>query len=244
VLRRCVCVDADDFARHYWGRKALLSRAAELMAASGEPAGFADLLSPHDADELLSRRGLRIPFLRIAQEGRVLPSDEFTGSGGAGAEIADQVLDEQVLAHYAQGATLVLQGLHRLWPPLIDFAGRLAAELVVPVGVNAYLTPSGNRGFATHYDTHDVFVLQVSGRKRWRVHEPVIAEPLDRQPWGGRADEVGAVATRGRGAGGAVAAPDGGRPRDNPVRAGRGVARHGGGRAGPARWIPSRRRHH
>ena len=122
----------------------------------------------------------------------MLPSHQFTGSGGEGAEIADQVLDEKVLDRYADGATLVLQGLHRLWPPLIDFAGALSAELAAPVGVNAYATPPANRGFATHYDTHDVFVLQVAGRKRWRVHEPVVPDPLERQASGGRPDEVGA----------------------------------------------------
>ncbi|MGH8825750.1 MAG: cupin domain-containing protein, partial [Jiangellaceae bacterium] len=193
ALRRCVHIDPARFARDHWGRAPLLSRAAELLAAGNVP-GFADLLSMDDADELLSRRGLRTPFLRIASEGRVVPPAEFTGGGGAGAEITDQVLDEQVLARYAGGATLVLQGLHRLWPPLIEFAGRLAAELAAPVGVNAYLTPAGNRGFATHYDTHDVFVLQVGGRKRWRVHEPVLIDPLERQSWAGRADEVAAVA--------------------------------------------------
>jgi cupin superfamily protein len=95
---------------------------------------------------------------------------------------------------YADGATLVLQGLHRIWPPLIDFARRLGAELRQPLQVNAYLTPAGNQGFGTHYDTHDVFVLQVDGTKRWRVHPPVLADPLERQAWGDRADEVGATA--------------------------------------------------
>ena len=193
ALRRCIHVDPAGFGRDHWGRTPFLSRVAQLVAAGNLP-GFADLLSADDADEILSRRGLRTPFLRIAQDGRVLPSAEFTGGGGAGAEITDQVLDEQVLARYADGATLVLQGLHRLWPPLIEFAGRLASELAAPVGVNAYLTPAGNRGFATHYDTHDVFVLQVAGRKRWRVHEPVLVDPVEQQPWGGRADEVAAVA--------------------------------------------------
>jgi lysine-specific demethylase/histidyl-hydroxylase NO66 len=64
----------------------------------------------------------------------------------------------------------------------------------VPVQANAYLTPAGNRGFDAHYDTHDVFVLQVTGRKRWRVHRPVLTDPVELQPWGGYAEEVGAAA--------------------------------------------------
>jgi ribosomal protein L16 Arg81 hydroxylase len=190
ALARCVAVEPAKFAAAHWGRAPLLSRAAELDG----PDGFRDLLSPGDADELLSRRGLRTPFLRVAKAGTLVPAGRYTGPGGAGAEIEDQVLDEKVLALYADGATLVLQGLHRIWPPLIDFARDLGAALAQPLQVNAYLTPAGNQGFASHYDTHDVFVLQVDGRKRWLVHEPVLADPLEQQTWGGRADEVAAVA--------------------------------------------------
>ncbi|MCM4077653.1 cupin domain-containing protein [Paractinoplanes hotanensis] len=190
ALSRAVAVEPGKFAAGYWGKAPLLSRAGELAG----PDGFADLLSPDAVDELLSRRGLRTPFLRVAQQGKVLPADRFTGGGGAGAEITDQVLDDQVMQLYAQGATLVLQGLHRLWPPLIDYSRRLGAELRRPLQVNAYLTPPGSQGFSTHYDTHDVFVLQVDGTKRWRLHEPVLADPLEKQAWGGRADEVSATA--------------------------------------------------
>ncbi|MFK3985216.1 cupin domain-containing protein [Micromonospora sp. NPDC050397] len=190
ALARCVALAPATFVAAHWGRAPLLSRAAEL----GNPDGFSDLLSPADADELLSRRGLRTPFLRAAKEGRVLPAARFTGGGGAGAEIGDQVLDERILDLYADGATLVLQGLHRNWPPLVDFTRELGTALNQPLQVNAYLTPAGNQGFATHYDTHDVFVLQVDGEKHWRIHEPVLPDPLERQPWGGRADEVSATA--------------------------------------------------
>jgi lysine-specific demethylase/histidyl-hydroxylase NO66 len=190
ALARCVAVEPEAFAGTYWGRSPLLSRAADLP----NPKGFADLLSPADADELLSRRGLRTPFLRVAKDGELVPASRYTGSGGAGAEVADQVLDERVLQLYADGATLVLQGLHRLWPPLIEFTRELGVDLMQPLQVNAYLTPPGNQGFATHYDTHDVFVLQVDGRKHWRIHRPVLPDPLERQPWGGRADEVAATA--------------------------------------------------
>ncbi|MFC0505970.1 cupin domain-containing protein [Micromonospora costi] len=190
ALARCVAVEPAKFAAAHWGQTPLLSRADELP----NPAGFTDLFSPADADELLSRRGLRTPFLRIAKDGDLVPSGRWTGGGGAGAEITDQVLDERVLEQYAGGATLVLQGLHRTWPALIDFARDLGLALGQPLQVNAYLTPAGNQGFATHYDTHDVFVLQVDGRKHWRIHPPVLPDPLERQPWGGRADEVAATA--------------------------------------------------
>jgi ribosomal protein L16 Arg81 hydroxylase len=183
ALRRCV--RSDDFAERHWDRAPLLSRRVD---------DYTDLLDLDDVDELLSRRALRTPFVRMARQGKVIPASRYTGGGGPGAEVADQVLDEKVFEELAGGATLVLQGLHRLWPPLVDLAGGLGRELGVPVQVNAYLTPPGNQGFATHYDTHAVFVLQVAGTKRWRVHPPVVRDPVERQPWGGRAGEVAAVA--------------------------------------------------
>ncbi|MBV1855547.1 cupin domain-containing protein [Catellatospora sp. NEAU-YM18] len=154
-----------------------------------------DLLDLEAVDELLSVRGLRTPFLRVAHDGKLVPAERFTGGGGLGAEISDQVRDDRVLDLLAGGATLVLQGLHRIWPPLQAFCLDLAGALGCAVQANAYLTPAGNTGFATHYDTHDVFVLQIAGTKHWRVHEPVHPDPLERQPWGGRADEVAATAT-------------------------------------------------
>ncbi|WP_345771797.1 cupin domain-containing protein [Geodermatophilus sabuli] len=99
-----------------------------------------------------------------------------------------------MLRLFADGSTVVLQGLHRLWPPLIEFADQLAADLGHPTQVNAYVTPPSSRGFSPHYDVHDVFVLQVAGEKHWRIHEPVLADPLRTQPWADRADAVAAAA--------------------------------------------------
>lgn len=167
-----------------WGREALHARASEL------PRGFDDLFDLSAVDELLSRRALRTPFLRLAKEGSIIPPARFTRSGGVGAEIADQVDDAAVARLFADGATIVLQALHRTWPPIGDFARELAAELGHPVQVNAYVTPPSSRGFAAHYDIHDVFVLQIAGEKRWVVHAPVLEAPLRSQPWTDRRDEV------------------------------------------------------
>src|SRR4051794_27617011 len=141
ALSRCAASDHTSFAEQQWGRAPLLSRAAEL------PAPFDDLLDAAAVDELVSQRGLRTPFLRMAKEGQVLSTGTFTRGGGAGASIGDQAADDRILARLDDGATLVLQALHRTWPPLVTFASRLSDELGHPVQINAYITPPGNRGF-------------------------------------------------------------------------------------------------
>lgn len=40
------------------------------------------------------------------------------------------------------------------------------------VGSNVYLTPPGTQGFAPHYDDIEAFVLQLEGKKRWRLYKP------------------------------------------------------------------------
>ena len=80
----------------------------------------------------------------------------------------------------------MLQSVHRMHPPVARFCRALAAELGHATQCNAYITPAGeHQGFDFHHDTHDVFVLQVSGRKRWIVHEPVVRLPLSSQPQAG-----------------------------------------------------------
>jgi len=49
------------------------------------------------------------------------------------------------------------------------------------VQVNAYLTPPASRGLGVHHDTHDVFVLQVHGRKLWQVWDAAVPFPLPHQ---------------------------------------------------------------
>ena len=73
MLSRCVATDPETFARQYWGRKPLLSRAEVL------PRDFSDLLSAETVDELIAERGIRAPFIRLAREGSVLAKDCYLG---------------------------------------------------------------------------------------------------------------------------------------------------------------------
>jgi lysine-specific demethylase/histidyl-hydroxylase NO66 len=180
VLSRLINISGAEFAADYWGQRALLSEADSL------PGTFADLLGADAVDELVSRRGLRTPFLRVAKAGTTLADSAFTAPGGVGAGIADQVSDDRLTRLFADGSTLVLQALHRTWPPIIELCQDLAADLGHPVQANAYVTPPQNQGFSDHYDVHDVFVLQIEGEKRWSVHAPVLEAPLRDQPWSDR----------------------------------------------------------
>jgi lysine-specific demethylase/histidyl-hydroxylase NO66 len=184
VLAQLIAVDRDQFADQYWGQQPLLSPATDLSARFGE------LLSADAIDELVSERGLRTPFLRVAKNGATLADQAFTAQGGVGAGIADQVSDDKLVRLFAEGSTLVLQALHRVWPPILEFCQRLAAELGHPVQANAYVTPPQNQGFSAHYDVHDVFVLQIDGEKQWRISPPVLESPLRGQPWSDRKSAV------------------------------------------------------
>ncbi|MET0735385.1 MAG: cupin domain-containing protein [Microbacterium sp.] len=184
ALTRLTGIPVPDFARDHWGEHPLLTR---------HGGGFDDLFSADAVDDLVADRGLRTPFVRMAAEGSVLAPSLFTASGGFGAEIGDQLDSEKVLTQFAGGATLVLQGLHRTWRPIADFTRALALEIGHPIQVNAYITPASSRGFDPHYDTHDVFVIQIAGAKHWTIHEPVHRHPLADQPW---TDHRSAVAAR------------------------------------------------
>ncbi len=164
-----------DFASRIWGTEALLVR-----DAAPELAG---LLTLDDVDELLARRGIRTPFVRVARNGDVLPTSSFTSGGGLGAGIADQVDTAQVAPLLDEGATVVLQGLHRIWEPVASFASELVGALGHPVQVNAYLTPPAAQGFAPHYDTHDVFVVQTSGTKHWTICAPAVSASQRNEDW-------------------------------------------------------------
>ena len=102
-----------------------------------------------------------------------------------------------MLQHYAAGATVVLQALQFSDPVYAELSTNLALELDHPIQVNAYLTPPAERGLDIHFDFHDVVVVQLAGRKRWRVwpalprsERPVKRGPSIRQP---SPDELGAV---------------------------------------------------
>jgi lysine-specific demethylase/histidyl-hydroxylase NO66 len=163
ALARCVG-DVDRFLGEVWSTRPLHHRSGS---------GFDDLMSFRDVDHMLSTMSLRLPAFRLVKDGKTLPSGTYTKSGRTGSTTMTGIADPaRIFQRFDEGATIVLQGLHRYWRPLAEFCRNLELVLGHPTQVNAYITPPGARGLAVHHDEHHVFVMQVSGRKHWDVYEP------------------------------------------------------------------------
>jgi Cupin superfamily protein len=175
-LERCVDpVGAADFLEDYWERK-------PLAIARDEPGRYDDLLSEADVEQLVCSGGLRYPGFRLVKAGEQLRARDYTVDVPWRPVPFTGTADvERVLAEWERGATIVLQGLHLTRPAVGTFCRLLEETLGHPAQANAYYTPRAAQGLPVHHDTHDVFVLQVSGEKRWLVYEPALELPLKDQ---------------------------------------------------------------
>jgi ribosomal protein L16 Arg81 hydroxylase len=173
-LRRLIHpVDPGTFKREYWEKQPLIVRRGELDY-------YGELLSLADVDRILSVPSIQSPQIRVVREGKDISLNKL-GAGGLTGDVRGVL--EALYAEYRRGATVVLQFLHERWEPLMRLCRSLTAEFSASVQVNVYLTPAEERGLNTHYDTHDVFVLQAAGSKHWRLYEGPTRLPLRGQPY-------------------------------------------------------------
>lgn len=123
-------------------------------------------------DHLINDTLLPSAAFRLVKDGRPLPVKSYTKRFGGNRDDQIRIADPALVFDlFADGATVVLESLHNYSVPIRDFCRDLEAELRRGTQVNVYITPPGAQGFATHVDSHDVFVVQVHGTKHWLVHE-------------------------------------------------------------------------
>jgi ribosomal protein L16 Arg81 hydroxylase len=158
---------------------------APLIGAGGGPGRFASLLTLARVDRFLAEADLRGNMVRLANHQSPVPEDRYLDAGGRIDAVA-------VACEYQRGSTIVLNELHESIPELGAFCRAVEEAFSSQVTTNVYLTPAGNQGFPPHYDNHDVFVMQVSGRKLWRLWET----PVDTPYRGERFEQSGFVAEK------------------------------------------------
>jgi hypothetical protein len=176
-------IPREAFFAQYWERRPLHIRRQD--------AGYYDsLLTRADLETVIASGGLRYPAIQLTKDGRYVPPEAFTQNHAVGRDSLSGVPDlTRIAALYRGGATLSMPFLHLAWKPLADFTAAIEADFDHPAHANVYLTPGGCRGFTPHYDTHEVFVLQIAGEKRWRVDAPPAPLPHHTQPFSAQSQQ-------------------------------------------------------
>ncbi len=144
---------------------------------------FRGVLSLEDVDRILSSHDLQHTSVQLVKNGTSVPPPQYTTEiDWQGMKIGGVIDLVKLFAEYQQGATILLDHLHRSWPPLARLCASVERFFSHPTQTNVYLTPPGSRGFAPHFDTHDVFILQAAGSKRWRLYGAPVQLPLPSHP--------------------------------------------------------------
>src|SRR5262249_23030854 len=82
---------------------------------------------------------------------------------------------------FNSGATIALGQMHERLPELATLCRAMEQRFSSHFQTNLYLSPRNAQGFKTHFDSHDVFALQVAGSKQWTLNDTLIELPLHGQ---------------------------------------------------------------
>jgi hypothetical protein len=138
----------------------------------GPEGRFGCLLGWNDLNRILRHHRLAPPRLRIADLDRS-PESIVAWRTGPKGERTPRLLSSVLRQALSDGATLVLDAVDEIHPPVAQLADELTRTFGDPVQANLYAGTKRSQGFGVHRDAHDVFVLQVQGAKAWTVYENV-----------------------------------------------------------------------
>jgi len=162
---------AESFFGRYWETSPFV-----VSERSGEH--YAPLLTRAQLESFLEGEDLRHPPVRLARLGGV-DQLAYLKSRSYGHFRVDGLIDSNALfGEFATGASIVIDQANAVFSSL----GRCAAALERFTGLRAqasvFLTPANAQSFKVHFDPHGVFVLQVAGKKVWRLFDQPAQWPL------------------------------------------------------------------
>jgi hypothetical protein len=134
----------------------------DFLHIPGEAQKFADLFPWPVLNDILRTHRFGAKGIRVVKDGRAVSHDAFLRDGIVRAPEITELLRE--------GATLVLERVDCMYQPLSRLSESLERVFQIPVQINMYAGWRVTHGFDVHWDDHDVIVLQVAGRKHWKVY--------------------------------------------------------------------------
>jgi ribosomal protein L16 Arg81 hydroxylase len=151
ILHPC---SADEFLANYAG--------TNFLHVSGDARKFESLFPWPALNHILRTHRFGAKGIRMVSGGRAVGQEAFLKDGIVRAPEMTELLRE--------GATVVLERVDCMYEPLTGLAENLERVFQVPIQVNMYAGWRVSHGFDVHWDDHDVIVLQVAGRKHWKIY--------------------------------------------------------------------------
>ena len=141
-------------------------------AASGVLRQWVD--GPALLDRLLATHDIGTDHHRLVRDRTDLPVASMGERVHGEAGLATRLVAGPLLAQLNDGATLVMNVVDLQDRALIRFTEHVERVFGCQVNINGYLGFRSDPGFDAHWDDHEVFVIQLIGRKEWEVHEPPV----------------------------------------------------------------------
>jgi ribosomal protein L16 Arg81 hydroxylase len=159
------------FLRDYYERESLLIEGRS-------PAKFQSLLSVAAIDRYLATSTPCHPDVFLVDAARELQVEDYAFPA---SEPPGRIDLPRAYQLFASGATISLGQMQDRLPELAALCRAVEKTFSSHFQTNIYLSPPNAQGFKTHFDSHDVFVLQVSGSKHWSIYDTLIELPLHGQ---------------------------------------------------------------
>lgn len=139
----------------------------------GDPGKFAQVLSWRQVNRLLDMTHIwSSTSLRLVMDSQPIPPEQFCTRtlGRDGAQLL-QPDAKLVQGWIAKGASVVMNDVDSLTPGLASVSNALESAGLGKAQANVYISWQSHKAFRTHYDTHDVWAVQVEGEKDWNIWE-------------------------------------------------------------------------
>jgi ribosomal protein L16 Arg81 hydroxylase len=166
-----------DFVHEYFEKKPLIIKRAD-------PLYFNRLLTVEGVDEILRRGQItgRIEMLMLKASGKIYPMQFLQSRMERNVSIRTGFDFEKMLQLFeSERATLLINGSNQEWAPIRELSANVSRDLLTRAGPNIFVTPAHAQCFPIHYDEHDLFIIQIAGKKRWRIYETARYLPLEPQ---------------------------------------------------------------
>lgn len=159
----------DRFLRDCWSR--------ELVHVPGAPGKLAAYFSWDVLNDALERQRFTPRRLGLVHAGDRLPPARYMNAMNDGTFMVDAA---KLRDELSRGATLIFNSAEEVHRPLRDLCGAFERVVHRYVHANLYAGWRATRGFDVHWDDQNTVILQIAGRKRWRVWKPTRVAPFKR----------------------------------------------------------------